>query len=380
MIMKTITLMVSLLVCAINLQSQTKVIANWDMIPKQIINTTTKVGVVAFHESGVNVTFTINGGSPVTVTAPTYNDQSKVWEYWLTIDPAQYTDGPLTITATANPDSITGVAKQLPDLILYANSNGSLTNSKVVWADVTNGNDATGNGTIALPFKSIERAFKNVGQGGTVILKAGTYVMSENLANVNYNYWTTVTRDKADTAPNLGDVKINATAFPAVRFPFVKFDGISFYKSNADQTGKAKPDWSAMLDINIADRYTWFNNCEFYDIYGKDNRESFLFSANLQNPYYYLTGCYIHDISCVGGWWERGTTYNNIGDHIWWAKSNAFFVNITVNNLSPSAGNTYPHSDLLQWYGNADNVKVVNINPRCAGFMGGDNSLGSNKL
>ena len=381
--MRSMIFMVFLLVCAINLQSQTKVIANWDMIPRQIINTATKVGVVAFHESGVNVTFTINGGSPLTVTAPTHNDQSKVWEYWITIDPAQYPDGQITISATAYPENNADSAKQLPDLILYANSKGTLTNSKVVWADAVNGNDTAGDGTTATPYKSIEKAYRNVGQGGIVILKAGTYVLPPDFyPPTNYNYWTTITRDKNGTAPNLGDVKINGTQDPQVRSSMFKFDGISFFKNSPDYSNSTTPPFTAMLDINVAGMYTWFNNCEFYDVYGKNNNESFLFTGNSNNPYYYLTDCHIHDIAYSQTWWERGTIYKNIGVTIWWAKTNSFYVNVTVDSLGTSANNpNHPHSDLILYISPKnpiDNLIMYNVNVKmnnmCMGFMSGDNT------
>jgi hypothetical protein len=127
---------------------------------------------------------------------------------------------------------------------------------------------------------------------------------------------------------------------------------------------------------------TWFNACEFYDIYGKENNESYVFAGNSNNPDYYLTDCKIHDIQCVRTWWERGTTYKNIGDIIWWGKTNSFFVNFTIDNLGPSPDNpTHPHSDLILYYnpGRAvDNLimynGVVNMNALCMGFMSGDST------
>ena len=52
-----LSLGLTLLFPAYEAQAQTRVIANWDMVPYQTFDKTIKVGVVAFHETGANVEF-----------------------------------------------------------------------------------------------------------------------------------------------------------------------------------------------------------------------------------------------------------------------------------------------------------------------------------
>jgi hypothetical protein len=135
----------------------TAVIANWDMVPFQVFDTSINVGVVAFHETGVDVEFRVNGNLVQRVTDPAYNSAVNVYEYWAPLRAADYPDGPISVTATAFPDGSGHTARTLDTLRLYANSNGTLTNSKIVWVDCDNGNDATGTGAQNTPYQTIEK-------------------------------------------------------------------------------------------------------------------------------------------------------------------------------------------------------------------------------
>jgi hypothetical protein len=145
----------------------------------------------------VDVEFTINDGPIHTVSRPTYNDRTDVYEYWIEIIPTDYSDGEITISATAYPDDTNNQPRVLSDLILYTNAHGTLQNyndSSIVWADCDNGNDTTGDGSELNPFQTIERAYAQAGAGGTVYLKAGlNYLITNTLASVNHPYWTTIT-------------------------------------------------------------------------------------------------------------------------------------------------------------------------------------------
>jgi hypothetical protein len=63
--------------------------------------------VVAFHEAGVDLVFGVNGNSLPIVEAPTFNERTNVYEYWVELDASDYADGPVVLSATAYPDNRT---------------------------------------------------------------------------------------------------------------------------------------------------------------------------------------------------------------------------------------------------------------------------------
>lgn len=74
----------------------------------------------------------MNGGSVIEVDEPTYNDRTRVYEYWFTIDPADYSDGAMTVSATALPEGSGHQSRVLETLSLYANAGGSLDSGEPV--------------------------------------------------------------------------------------------------------------------------------------------------------------------------------------------------------------------------------------------------------
>src|SRR5690349_2275696 len=68
----------------------------WDVVPYQVFDKPFNAGVVAFHETGCKVEFTVlAGGKEVpaagkTAANPTLNEQTKVWEYWIALDPKAF--------------------------------------------------------------------------------------------------------------------------------------------------------------------------------------------------------------------------------------------------------------------------------------------------
>jgi len=137
----------------------TNVIALWDVVPDQIIEGKFKAGVVAFHETGVDVEFKVNGSVITTVTDPTYNDRTKVWEYWVELDAADYSDGAITVDAICSPEGSGHTARNLASITLYAHSGKSLTTGVDVWADCVSGDDVTGDGTEVKPYKTVKKAY-----------------------------------------------------------------------------------------------------------------------------------------------------------------------------------------------------------------------------
>ena len=141
----------------------TRPIAAWDVVPYQVINQPFNVGVVSFHETGCKVVFTVFAGDKEvpelakTVEHPTLNPETKVVEFWTTIDPKKLPDGPFEVRAEAVPLESGMIIRQLDPLPMYANANGSLKFGEPIWVDCTAGDDSN-DGTEAKPFKTIKAA------------------------------------------------------------------------------------------------------------------------------------------------------------------------------------------------------------------------------
>jgi hypothetical protein len=150
-------------------------VANWDCVPFQTFAGKLRVGVVAFHPSGIDrVEFTSSPGMaipglssnssssarPTTrVAQSTNNPDTGITEYWTTINASDFPDGPITIQATAYPK--TGDLKTLTDLTLFTNSKDSLTVPSV---------------TVSTPDELVDASMK-IADGGTIYLAAGNYAM-----------------------------------------------------------------------------------------------------------------------------------------------------------------------------------------------------------
>ena len=343
------------------------VIANWDVVPNQEFNSVMKPGVVAFHEAGADVRFSVNGGTPVVVTEPSWNDQTGVWEYWIPLDPRDYPDGPVTVTARAypahNPDDTE--ARDLPALTLIATSSGTLTRIPV-WADCTAGSDTGGDGSEAQPYRTLEKAYTMAGSGGTVNLKAGTcYAITNTLPAKNYDRWTTIT-----AAPGLSrdQVKVRGGGSNNGRFGenMVKWQNLEIFKDDP-----IAGTYAAIMYFEPSHRI-WFDNVEIYNVNGSHLVGVDTF--NTQGARYYMTGSVIRNVSNAGGFWQRNCTIKNIGADVWRPSDGSFYVNIDVDNMDYAPG---AHPDLIQFYNpgtRVDNVIVYNVystNMRSQGLFGG---------
>ena len=207
--------------------------ARWDVVPYQMIDKKFQIGVIAFHVTGIKeVKFSLEGGPWTSVKSMTLNPRTGIKEYCAIIDPALLPDGRFEIQAIAYPNvgiprilaggyiwnspSTTYENGILPQnildgdysLFLNSNFNGSLQGDQVLVT--TWGNDETGTGTHALPYKTITKAMKglsNKGKYGKVLLgDFGTHeVGSTGLHNMD-------TQDAFITIephPNLGIFNAN---------------------------------------------------------------------------------------------------------------------------------------------------------------------------
>lgn len=331
----------------------TQVIANWDAVPYQCLSQPFKLGVVAFHETGVDVEFRINGESAGRISDPSWNDRTGVFEYWIEICPARYADGPLIISATAYPDGASHESRTLVDLTLYSNSSNSLISPLIKWVDASLGSDTAGDGSEALPYQTIKKAVLSVGDGGTVYLKAGTNYTLSSINGQPFTYWTTIT-----AAPGLGadDVHIgtylkdNSGSTGQYNQSGIRWGKVSLFCDRA-------PGWGSLLYLN--GNRTWFDGTVFYDKNGP-NVDTVLFHGAGAQPY--LTDCYVHDIANGGGLFQRNVRFQNIGADIYRGADNLTAINVTVRNMNK--GETSAHPDFIQFYHDAaetvENVILYN--------------------
>ena len=348
----------------------TGVIANWDVVPYQIVDEPFNAGVVAFHEQGVTVTFYVNGKVVATSEAPAYNPRTDVWEYWFTLDPGQYTDGPLTLAATAGSDNGSASQRTLTPIILYANASHTIAPASPVYVS-PDGNDATGNGSVEDPYASIEKGFIKAGDGGTVYLQAGEYQLDVDAgAEQAFVYWTTIT-----AAPGVAraDVVIRGNGSTGSRFyqPMVKFSNVSMYKDAET--------YAVVLRVRDG-QHVWVENCDLYDALGHHHgHETF----GNEGGDLFVTDALIRDImNGSGGTLTRNVTYRNIGGDVFRAASNLTAININVENMDPAED---AHPDLIQFYhpdSTVSNVILYNVyatDMNAQGIFGSDDGDGATR-
>lgn len=176
-------------------ESGTIPIAAWDVVPWQIINKPFEAGVVAFHETSVQVRFTISAGGrtikQVQVDNPRLNPRTQIWEYVLVIDPTAIPDGSLEVVATCIPGGQGNRSVDLEPLRLFANATGKLGLFNTVFADASHGSDQNP-GTADKPVQSLVAAVKLAGDGGIVHLMPGEYSPDQMRAGMKRQFWTTI--------------------------------------------------------------------------------------------------------------------------------------------------------------------------------------------
>ncbi|HLP80052.1 MAG TPA: PKD domain-containing protein [Acidobacteriota bacterium] len=166
-------------------------IAHFDVVPYQTFNKTFNVGVVAFHANDIaNVSFSVNNGPWVAVKEMTYNPQTGVIEYWVTLDAATFAkDGPVEVRAIAYPNVgipriLQGTTGPKESQSLFLNANAGQTLQHNVKYVSKNGNDANDCSTIDTPCATIARAINASSFNGT-----GSSVDGSEI-RLSEGYWT----------------------------------------------------------------------------------------------------------------------------------------------------------------------------------------------
>ncbi|MBD3239144.1 MAG: hypothetical protein GF331_01055, partial [Chitinivibrionales bacterium] len=308
-------------------------IANWDCVPYQIFDATFKLGVVAFHETGVDVQFFADGNSVGRVADPTLNERTGVYEYWVELNAADFADGPVVMTATAIPDGAGHTSRELDPLTLFADAGGSLRGSDVKWVDCDNGDDS-GDGTRENPYETIERAVTQVEDGGTVYLEAsGNYVLTSHYPAAGHTYWTTVRAAPGLSADDVHIAGNNADGTSSGRYgdDMIRWCMVSFY---TDQ-----PEGYHTVFYFNSDQHAWFDSVTIYDVHGRWNGGQ---PMNGNSPYYvYTTNSLVRDMANgLGG--LRNNTNVNIGSDIYRPGNNTISINFTLHTIDKGSTSAHP--------------------------------------
>ncbi|MBR1921581.1 MAG: hypothetical protein IJ829_06220 [Kiritimatiellae bacterium] len=277
MFVRKIAAAVLLAFAARDLAAARRPVAQWDVIPYQLVKEPFKAGVVAFYDKPFKVEFTVNGRRAAVVDKPSLNDRTKVEEHWFSLDPAKYDRASLVdyrLRLGARVVAEDGTKHILPEIDLYWNADGSVGSTKTIWLDVKDGIDYS-DGTKERPVKTMKQAVKLAGDGGTVYLsKPGNYTAERIGGRNNRKYWTTI-----QPAPGLTrrDVQIKGGRTGCDK---LHFKDVQIYSDIVNGTSYALG--------GVDDKSScWLENCIVRDKGGRLSGRSYTFGNKLIG---YVTG------------------------------------------------------------------------------------------
>ncbi len=346
--------------------SDAPAIALWDVVPFQTLSADTNLGVKAFHFNGIDrVEFSLNGGPWTAVKTPSLNPSTNINEYWITLHPAALTDGPLQLRAIAYPKA--GLPRVLDPLTLYANANSSLPATTVYVS--LRGSDAN-SGSASSPFLSLTKALQAVSDGGTVLLQdAGAYSMNAS-ANRSNSRWITVKPVAGLTAQQVVLTQPGDVFRPNVSR--LRWQNVSF---DFGQTLQYYPE---------AAQYVWFDHVVWFDSKGwTDPRNMNPVRTQTEIGGSFVTDSLAHDMVCgfVDQTLDRHVSMQRIsGDAL---QNSQLVLDASIDTMDTPIADT--HNDILQYFGNHDNVivdgvKATNIAGTQDIFLDGTSSSFSNMV
>jgi len=354
-----------------NIPSATaRAIARFDVVPFQVFSGAFEIGVVAFHIDGVQrVEFeyeTLTGPRTVTETSMRFNPRTGVCEYWTALNASDFADGLVTVKATAYPNA--GLTREL-SLELYANAHNTLAGRETLYVSLS-GDDMTGAGSRARPFRSIQKALTAVSEnvarydgGEVVLMDPGSYDMRGVRLAANNNMWITV-------RPDEGLLRSDVVIAPPVR-EFIRtnirrlcYSNLSFDFSKIGQIYKEDAHWQ------------WYDHCRWYQSEGwtATYPDQNWAVRNIGFNGLYVTNCLAEEML-------YGFAGCNLvqGSHCRKISGDAFQLSrMVVNCTADGVGGTSleHHSDLFQYWDPTENVivygvKAVNVTGAQDFFLGG---------
>jgi hypothetical protein len=342
-----------------------RAIARFDVVPYQIFSGTFEIGVVAFHMDGIQrVQFeyeTLSGLRTVTETSMRLNPRTGVCEYWTTLNASDFADGAVTVKATVCPNS--GMERELL-LELYANARSTLAGRGVLYVSLS-GDDITGAGSRARPFRSIQRALtavtENVARydGGTIVLMdPGSYDMRGVRSSANNNSWITI---RPDESLLRSDVVIAPQVRELIRpnIRRLRYYNLSFDFSKIGQIYKEDAHWQ------------WYDNCRWFQSEGSTATYP---GQNWAVRNVGFNGLYV--TNSIAEEMLYGFTGCNLvrGSHCRKISGDAFQMSrMVVNCTADGVGGTAleHHTDVFQYWDPTENVIVYGV--KAANVAGAQN-------
>ena len=339
-------------------------IAAWDAVPYQVINKPFTVGVVAFHEKGCRVNFIVLERSADTsgvvystlkkfhtAAQPSLNERTGVWEYCITVDPADLEDGLIEVAATAVPLGEGGAETELAPLPLYANAGGKLKFPAPVWVDGTAGDDDSGDGTEEKPLKTIRAGLAKAGDGGTVYLKPGKDYSANALGGgKDRKFWTTIT-----AAPGVArkDVEIGPGRPGCEK---LRFKDVTLYSDPPNRK------YNTILSGENGSTIVWLDDCKMYNRKGRWEGGGVVFGNRYVG---YVTGGITTDMdNGPGAVLLRNHKIHKITSDALTSARTA--INCEVRDID--RGPTSAHPDWHQSYTGGDDKYKTCILYNCSGF------------
>lgn len=190
---------------------------------------TIHVGVVAYGRRGIDsVRFTLDGGAETAVTGETLNPETNEYEYVYTIDTTTLADGVHTIGATV------GWRTLSPITIYVANPAAGST-----WYVSTTGNDLTGDGSFANPWRTLGRALgteetsytlPHAAGGDTVLVRNGLYYLPTGTRGDFTRYVTIRPYNSESVGVRGGTLRATYLKFEDIQFGFIGgVGGVTMY-------------------------------------------------------------------------------------------------------------------------------------------------------
>lgn len=320
-------------------------IARWNVIPYQKVDSSFDFGVVAFHHKGIlYVEVSANGGPPLKVKSTQFNQRTNTIEYMFNLNlPSKYNEK-IEIRAKAVP--VEGDVRYLEPLYLYGKGEEI---KDVVYVSL-NKNPSMEEKI----YPNLSEAIKNVSDAGEIILKdAGTYTLQiskiQRAAGELSRRWVTI---KPAKGLNRKDVILSmnkGSEHFRTPIPQLKFENVTF-------------DVRKMRQIYTSpSQEVWLDQCLLYKSKGSDERGNIVTPVRYYAEYH---GSYATKSTA------RGTLYgfaglklvrncymeNIIGDAL---QNSKMVINCHIQEMDGEISKH--HSDILQYFGNHDNVIVYGV-------------------
>jgi hypothetical protein len=340
-------------------------IARWDVVPNQRINNgdVLNVGVVAFSKAGIDrVSFTVSGqgfsgATPRSVSAMTYNEQTKAYEYWFPLKASDFSSNGV-FTLQANAYGKDGGTLALDRLSFVVNATGTMAAPKA-WVSAT-GNNSTGKvGDRALPFKTLGGAISKIqasnggsSDGATVYFLEGSYSLGSGTTSTT-NEWLTVTKDSSASKANT----IITDSGSVAETTFMRLKDITIKGSNTIYLGESPAVlWADGVVVQGGGRYVEDSN--------PIARES------TKPTYITDTEIYDADFGATGAILVRNATIKRTGNDI--SVNNLCMINTIAEDQDPGTS-TYWHGDGYQSYGKGPVNRIIynfyGTNLHCQGLF-----------